>query len=817
MSTFKLAEKFGLNFPLAEEQSSSGFLKEHRLDYDKLIKELKGAKNSGLLRDFNYNRYLSTTRKSIEIVDRETDEVHTARPLVDIPLYVTNENGESRSLKLNAILNTKKANVRTDQNVVRMNINYRKRYVEYHLVFIYEGYDKRTNSTNLSDVNRVAIDIMTRNYDDYIALGKYLGYKEKQIEDFVFKKFDEAFKNITEEPSKLKLLYEKAPLPILKRIGDSALIDDLFKLVTYDKDSWFKDASSAILKLLTGFNDLKVLYKYFHDNPEKIIQTYDVLGDYFKQEFAKLLDAVSIPLTKVPGKRLTKAKFTIGKGYKLNSNLFLEDNQKEIFLEVSKKYTKSRERTTHDSFGVPYQEIVTSTENISVKQQTIFHPLDLVVMVDEATGTERIVTAMHVKTLSDKAEWDQVISTVVKVTSIIAVLVSAGALAAGATGVVAFIAVTEIIVGSLDLLKELLKSSDKEYSGSIKWFIENWDAVSGTYGLASITALVRSGILKHGPRVLAKIRNLPKSERVVSLRKGIDDLLFKIEFEFYFIKRLGFTYFKMLPYADVARLLGVGGQRIVKNMQKFGLLIAAPVSEVSDIRILVYFGVKIAEGKIKNLKETLRKIFKFKAKDEDVLKYLNNLYEIGKLARSGSGGFLKYTKVLSRNMFKQEEWMSCAAACLRKYADDLGIKITESEIRVLAKTSETGTDGKDLYYAMVKIFKDKEVFAKTYFESLDEFKNFDAMLLDSGGKSFITNVGFPPNKHTIIVDKIVGEKVHIKDPWPLEVDDAFEQGIRGNQLEKVFDNSISGVEAIIDLDHFKNLWIQGGNIMFKIR
>ena len=254
------------------------------------------------------------------------------------------------------------------------------------------------------------------------------------------------------------------------------------------------------------------------------------------------------------------------------------------------------------------------------------------------------------------------------------------------------------------------------------------------------------------------------------------------------------------------------------NIEKLFYKMAYDAVTVVTILIGLYGLVKGIVGFIKFIRKAFLYIRRYGIKSVAKLKQLGkkSIIEIFDRLETGSGGFYKYKRILSRDMVKQEEWMSCAAACIKRYADDLGIKISEAQIRTIAKTSESGTDGKDIYLAMRKIFKDKNVFAKSYFDDIDDIKNFNTMLADAGGEKFITNVGRYPNKHTIIVNRIDGDEVFIRDPWPLEVDKAFEKGVRGVELEKIFEQSEKGVQAVLDIKEFQSLWAQGGNIMFKI-
>ncbi|CAL2093127.1 Metallopeptidase toxin 4 [Tenacibaculum sp. 190524A02b] len=255
------------------------------------------------------------------------------------------------------------------------------------------------------------------------------------------------------------------------------------------------------------------------------------------------------------------------------------------------------------------------------------------------------------------------------------------------------------------------------------------------------------------------------------------------------------------------------------NVERLYYNLAHDVIQIVSLLIGIFQLAKGVASFVNFTKKGLRYIKRYGRKGIDDLKKLNKrqVEEIFDRLDSGSGGFYNYKKIISRNMIKQEEWMSCAAACLVKYADDFNIKISEKKARILAKTTESGTDGKDLFFAMRKVFEDVDIFAKTYFDDLDDLKNFNQMINDANGESFITNIGRYPNKHTIIVDKIKGKDVFIRDPWPLEVDEAFNNGLRGLELENVFNKSQNGVEAILDLQDFQRLWAEGGNIIFKIK
>lgn len=171
---------------------------------------------------------------------------------------------------------------------------------------------------------------------------------------------------------------------------------------------------------------------------------------------------------------------------------------------------------------------------------------------------------------------------------------------------------------------------------------------------------------------------------------------------------------------------------------------------------------------------------------------------------TGTGGVLKYLEVLSRDMVAQEHSMSCVAACVRQYCKDLEIKNILSEKKIFElvsiKNLDEGLDELELLRILEYIFKDKEVVASNYFRNVGA--DFSEIAKDISKEGSWIGFIFPEDgrKHAIIIDKIIDNKVYIRDPWPIE-------GIGKG----------SGVEAIVDLDDFAYVWLRGGANKFKIK
>ncbi|MHA7608977.1 cysteine peptidase family C39 domain-containing protein [Elizabethkingia meningoseptica] len=164
---------------------------------------------------------------------------------------------------------------------------------------------------------------------------------------------------------------------------------------------------------------------------------------------------------------------------------------------------------------------------------------------------------------------------------------------------------------------------------------------------------------------------------------------------------------------------------------------------------------------------------------------------------AGTGDLMKYLEIISNDMIRQEHNMSCAAACIKQLAKDNGIEMTEEAIREFARTSEEmGTFPDGIIDAMNKVFSNKNIDVGMKFNPKISDIEMAKKLSEEG--SWIALV-LPRNsnvQHTIIIDKIVGNKVYVRDPWSKDTN--------------------FGKVAIMDINEFEYCWKYAQNWCFRI-
>ena len=240
------------------------------------------------------------------------------------------------------------------------------------------------------------------------------------------------------------------------------------------------------------------------------------------------------------------------------------------------------------------------------------------------------------------------------------------------------------------------------------------------------------------------------------------------------------------------------------KLQKLGVIFA----KGGDTVVAIYKGIPIAYGKAKEVARQLYRALQ-KLNGKSLKEYLDNLLK-WKIYKSyiGTGGLIKYKKVLSRNMVGQEKGMACAAACIERLSIDLKIskKYSQFDIFDLANAGiESGMKNAQIEDAMIGVFGRNNVKSASYgssYKGVEVFKDITKYVSDSG-ETWIAVVR-EETRHAILVDKIIGNNVYIRDPWPLE-------GLKGIEVGK------PGVEAILDLDYFAKIWEQTGGIMLRVK
>jgi hypothetical protein len=219
--------------------------------------------------------------------------------------------------------------------------------------------------------------------------------------------------------------------------------------------------------------------------------------------------------------------------------------------------------------------------------------------------------------------------------------------------------------------------------------------------------------------------------------------------------------------------------------------------------ILKYSGQ--AKNSIKNEPKLIEQIEELELESKKVV---NEVSEFTIKNFSGSGGFLKFKKIISRKIDKQEELMSCAAACVKQLIKDNGQEIPESIIRSLAGTTLEGTYADGIVIALKKYFDiDKIDCRMMYDPKLTDVEMLKKISRDNN--SWIAWISPNPGsntKHAVIVDKIKNKEVYIRDPWPLEAIN-----------ESSFNKSINGVIGTVDVEEFASQWANGFNFMFKVK
>ncbi len=601
--SFSFADKFNYESPFSpagSPQGATGFY-TGSIDFQKLCERIVASK--GGVFEYNYEDYLSN---KTEYYTPPPGAMFSPPVSVHTYLTVTDLQGITHQVISFGRLNKKQGMVKVRGfhdvcNVVTVDGEDEK--LRFKKFFYYDGAPGCSNNED-----DLAFEIECIDTTSYLKLSEYLGFYS---DDNIKKQFTKAFDAARESKATLNYLYKNAPDYVIATRTDPVLWKDLQLLLNYDKSSWFKDASNAMVKILMGFNDLKGMYATLEKDPTLVLDLYDFINGKQVGVYCTFLDILS-KLCASP-ERLSRKFIRIpyGSNIELDSDLFFDAKKGVVNIRA---YQVSYSGFYDNGMGGVGQD----KEKSLVLDIPDLHPLDIIQLHDATTGKSQNVPAIYVKYLSDQAEWARVIEMITISLDIITILISAGALAAGARGLIFLLSVADIGLATTDLLLKIdeVKAYLNQTEGG-KWFVEHWNEIYGIAGVLMLSPMIVNGIIQRGP---ALINFLLKQgvKQATEFADLIRRLILNLKVELYIAAYNKIVLCSFEPFSIVAQLLGNG---IARSMEEVGLLLGK-LSE-SEVRVILYNGVKVAEGDINELKTVLADIFK--RRGSELVKYLEEL------------------------------------------------------------------------------------------------------------------------------------------------------------------------------------------------
>ena len=758
----------------------------------------------------------------------------------------------SKSLSLNTTISFIDNN--SSSNGYYVHVDYKNKIISYGYSIYYnvpDGVIKIINKEIITEKQNIAIILKTGGVGTLLFFLKEVYGKEATnvIRSEIYEKYKVELERASNVET-LAFLYDNLPNFIKLgyddkedverkpyKLPDELLWEHLELFINYDNGS--KDASFYVLKVMSLITPKFLMHK-FRSNQSLVIKIYNGLDDknsldeFFgiydfsetfnngsntykpsnKDYFVTLLNSY-IQLyendkevavfetsgahfhqgTKKGGKYDVEVKFT------LDSNIVSSDEYKNKVKIHNKWESKQYLGIAYDSHGRTHDWFEYGR---GYNESGYYNPLDVVKFTqynDKGEALTINAPAIFVKYASDIKEWEKVNEGIRFGTNVVMIIAGVATIATGTGSLLLYAAIADIGLASTDIIIQSKKDEAYFKSKQGKEFLESWEKIYTIGGVVTFSPVAVKAVVTYGPKIVSSGADLlqvtGKTVTNPEIYKKVKDLTTKaihgLEIPNFNksgleILKKGFTEFVELKNA--------------KKLQNLGVIF---VKGGEDTVAAIYKGVVIASGKVKNVSRQLFKALN-KLNSKNLEKYLDELLK-WKSYKSliGSGGLIKYKKVLSRNMVGQEKGMACAAACIEQLTIDYNIakKYSQFDIFDLAEAGiEFGMSEVQLERALIRIFGENNVKSGTYLKYIGHDYKIIAKEAAKDGP-WIANV-FDESMHAIIIEKIVDNNVFIRDPWPLE-------GIRGVESGK------PGVEAILDLEYFSNIWQKAGAVKFHIK
>ncbi|WP_130734895.1 hypothetical protein [Flavobacterium sp. J27] len=700
------------------------------LNSKKLIEDLKVNSNSDDF-FFHYKEYTKNLPTTTLILSGDglgprliTEHEQT------IPYQYENAQGKRETAALKIRLNTRACKVDFINPGFRFKIDEKNESLNFQISFIYtDAIDKRDfsitpeidNDYVLNDMYK-AIIIETEKLNDFVAIVSQIG-RETFLEDKITKVFADKLKN-SKEASELKFLYENIPDFALKNIlsllNEEILWEHINVLTDYDDDGLFsgwRDGSSALINVMKAYGKSNILFDKFKANPAFVKRIYKNLDGYSLYEgqnisnkiiFSQLLAALCVTNGN-KGLNQREETFYYGQGYKLNADiisLFSKENDDEFYLQQLKEVSKTVTKTYPDDLPRYSQRIEVEEKSFeSVDEGAMYHPLDLVYLVDTSVSSEISfpVPAIVIKALSDEKEIQEIEKGIRIGFDILAIVIGVVVVVTTGNPLIATLAVADIAlattdIGVLAIQEQLLKTEGG------KEFLESWEKIyiAGslvTAGPAVFNTLFKigNGLLKGGTILLeGGSKLILVATKNANVANFVRSCMLKVLLE---INIANFTKNTVKDILFAEEALASNGIKFnpagVTRLQNEGVIFIKGIGfDNKAIGLaVIYKGEAIASGTAKEVRATLKEVWTAKSAKlidalEELYKLVPKLDETGKywtcfnksgtkmkwLNQKGKNGILRtqkstenFIKALEKNNKAADKWVGEVADELRKY------------------------------------------------------------------------------------------------------------------------------------------------------
>jgi len=422
-------------------------------------------------------------------------------------------NGKGGQIPLKVYRNAKIGNVgvKWEQATISQTINVQKEKIYYRLHFYYK------------DSNESAFILETEYYKEFRDLNILLNYGDvdeyKADYDYFLKNFADTLRNES-DATRLKFIYKNIPESILSNLSthiDNETFFNHLEILSADDDSnIFKDSSTAVIQIFKTFDNPIPILNYYRQNPDRLNRLYynlDRNSEYDgkiisnKMVLANIMMVLSMRAQNENRKKTAKT-FTIGKGYKINSDILefgvLQGGNKkyaDTFFLQQQKDELQRAKIIPKEGDPDAMETVT----VDMDQGGEFHPLDMVYLKDlnEEKEVMYLVPAIYLKALADAEEWEVVMQNIRIAADLVAIVIGVLMLPTG-NPYFLLLAIADIALAGLDLTIQVFKEEILKCEGGAK-FLETWEKIYTVGGFAIAGLTVVGGFYIGAAKLLTKL------------------------------------------------------------------------------------------------------------------------------------------------------------------------------------------------------------------------------------------------------------------------------------------------------------------------